>query len=160
MVDYVSKKHFTIVNALVFSILSVFALAVAVIFFWLFDSRTVVEVHSAYPIKESFALGEPIVIEERLEVKRQCQGSVSRSIVDESNIAYPVRLPSDPLLGAPSERVRIEFQMPRILGPGTYRYVSDALWSCNPLRPISQGIADVKFVVAGATSEYTDPLFP
>lgn len=145
-----SRGRYNVFNIFVGVCLAVFASAVALLYFWMFDSRVPVEVRAGYPIKPAFVLGEPIVIEERLVIHRRCPGNVSRTIVDGANIAYPVLLPSDPLLGAVSERLRIEFRMPQHLGPGRYRYRAEAIWQCNPMRSIRQAVVDVPFVVVEA----------
>lgn len=147
---YVTRKRYMIFNMLVGVCLAVFAAAVTLLYFWLFDSRAPVEVKAAYPIKPAFAVGEPIVVEERMMVHRRCPGSVSRAIIDGANVAYPILLPSDPLLSMTSDRTRIEFRMPAMLGPGRYRYRAEAAWQCNPMRIVRQLITDVPFEVVGA----------
>lgn len=145
--NHLTKRQYMIFNIFVGICLAVFASAVALIYFWILDSRVPIEVRAAYPLKPAFVQGEPIVIEEQLVIHRHCPGTVSRTIIDGANIAYPVLLPSDPLLGAPSDRLRIEFRMPQHLGPGRYRYRAEAVWQCNPMRAIRQLVAEVPFVV-------------
>lgn len=148
MVRLIENGKRQLLIALVWGCLSACAVAVGLLYYWMFfDVTQPVEVVSAQPLEPAFPVGEPIVIDERIVVRRHCPGAVNRYIVDGASIAYPILLPNDPLLGTASDRLRIEFQMPQHLGPGRYRYRSEAVWQCNPLRIIRQPIVDVPFMV-------------
>lgn len=123
------------------------AVGVGMIYWWVFDLRPPVTVIEAKPVQELFRYGEVIAVEQHLEVRRKCQGTVSRSVVDGAGFYYPLLLASDPSIEVGDQKVRVEFALPEILGPGKYRYREVARWSCNPLGEIDQVLMDVPFVV-------------
>ena len=127
--------------------LAMTAAGTALIYWWVLDVRVPVEVVEARAVQELFRYGEPIAIEQTLDVRRRCQGVVSRAIVDGAGIAYPLLLATDPAVAPDTHRVRVEFSLPEILGPGHYRYREVARWRCNPLTDIDQVLVDVPFTV-------------
>ena len=123
------------------------AAGVALVYWWAFDTRAPLTVLEARPIQELFRYGEPIAVEEHLDVRRKCQGIVSRAVVDGAGFVYPLLLAVDPAIELGVSRVRVEFRLPDILGPGNYRYREVAHWRCNPLSDVEQVMIDVPFTV-------------
>lgn len=123
------------------------AVGVGMIYWWVLDVRPPLQVMDARPVQELFRYGEPIAVEQHLEVRRNCQGIVSRAVVDGAGFVYPLLLATDPVLDVGDSRVRVEFKLPEILGPGHYRYREVARWRCNPLTDIDQVLMDVPFTV-------------
>lgn len=123
------------------------AIGTGMIYWWAFDIIPPVQVAEAKPVQELFRYGEPIAIEQHLSVSRKCQGIVSRAVVDGAGFVYPLLLATDPIIEQGENRVRVEFKLPEILGPGVYRYREVARWRCNPLSDIDQVLVDVPFTV-------------
>jgi hypothetical protein len=118
------------------------------IYWWaFFDSALPITVVEAQAVQRLFRYGEPIAVEELLDVHRVCPGTVSRAVVDGAGIAYPLLLAPDPLIGEDTKRIRIEFRLPSILGPGNYRYREVAHWRCNAISDLDQVLVDVPFTV-------------
>ena len=96
------------------------AVGVGVIYWWaFFDTEPPIEVVEAKAVQGFFHFGESVVVEERLQVRRICPGTVSRSIVDSAGIAYPLLLSPDPLIRVDTKMVRVSFNLPPNLGPGS-----------------------------------------
>lgn len=127
--------------------LALTAVGTGMLYVWAFDTSPPVEVSEAKPVQELFRYGEPIAIEQHLTVDRKCQGIVSRAVVDGAGFVYPLLLATDPIIQTGDNRVRVEFKLPEILGPGKYRYREVAQWRCNPLSDINQVLVDVPFTV-------------
>lgn len=123
------------------------AVGVGMIYWWTFDTYPPVNVVEARPVQELFKYGEPIAVEQHLDVRRKCQGIVSRAVVDGAGFIYPLLLATDPVIEVGDIKVRVEFNLPEILGPGAYRYREVARWRCNPLADIDQVLLDVPFTV-------------
>lgn len=123
------------------------AIGVAMIYWWVLDTRPPIEVINAKAVQQLFRYGEPIAIEKQINVERKCQGIIFRSVVDGAGFAYPLLLSVEPLIEIGETRVRVEFRLPEILGPGEYRYREVARWRCNPLTDIDQTLLDVPFTV-------------
>lgn len=127
--------------------LAMTAAGTAMLYVWAFDLRPPVQMIEARPVQELFRFGEPIAVQQHLDVSRKCQGIVSRSVVDGAGFVYPLLLATDPTIEIGENRVRVEFQLPSMLGPGKYRYREVARWRCNPLTDIDQVLVDVPFTV-------------
>lgn len=127
--------------------LTLTAAGVGLIYWWAFDTRPPLTVLEARPIQGLFRYGEPIAVEEHLDVRRKCPGIVSRAVVDGAGFVYPLLLAVDPATEVGLNRVRVEFRLPDILGPGNYRYREVAHWRCNPLGEVEQVLLDVPFTV-------------
>lgn len=127
--------------------LALTTIGVVMIYWWVWDTRPPIEIIDTKPIQQLFRYREPIVIEKHIAVRRQCQGVISRSVVDNEGFAYPLLLSVDPIVNVGETRVRVEFKLPEILGPGNYRYREVARWRCNPLTDIDQVLLDVPFTV-------------
>lgn len=127
--------------------LTLTAAGVGLIYWWVLDVRTPVTVLDARPVAELFRSGEPVAVEQHLDVRRKCRGVVSRAVVDGAGFLYPLLLAVDPAIEMGVNRVRVEFRLPEMLGPGHYRYREVARWRCNPLTDIDQVLLDVPFTV-------------
>lgn len=127
--------------------LALTTLGVVMIYWWVLDTRPPIEIIDTKPIQQLFRYGEPIAIEKHITVRRQCPGIISRAVVDDAGFVYPLLLSVDPAIEVGESRVRVEFKLPEVLGPGDYRYREVARWRCNPLTDIDQVLLDVPFTV-------------
>jgi hypothetical protein len=149
-----AKQRYRLFNFVVGICLTVFASAVGLLYFWMFDNRAVVEVVEAGATKPRFEAGEPITAQWTIIKRRACDGDVVRYLVDERETVWPLQIAAKPIFGEGTASVTFAFEMPAGAPPGRYEYQTIITWRCNPLSTRRQMLPSVPFeVVAGPQSE-------
>lgn len=144
----IARRRYRLFNIVVGVCLTIFASAVALLYFWLFDNRAVMEVLEARATKPRFDLGEPITIEWTITKRRDCDGDVVRYLVDRRSTVWPLEIAAKPIFGKGTTSAIFAFEMPQGAPPGQYEYRTIITWRCNPLSTKRQILPKVKFEVA------------
>lgn len=143
----ITKRRYRIFNIVVGICLAVFASAVALLYFWMFDSRAVIEVEEARATKPRFEAGEPITTRWTVTQRRSCDGDVVRYLLDQRGTVWPLEVAAKPIFSKGTASLTFAFEMPAALPPGRYEYRTIITWRCNPLTAKRQVLPAVPFEV-------------
>jgi hypothetical protein len=150
--------RYRLFNQLAIAFLTAALIAVGLLYFWLFDRRSVIEVHRVEASKPVYVEGEPIVMHWDLELRRRCDGEITRYIFSVDRTSWPLEMPVSAEFDLGRHRLEVPFQLPPDLTPGRFEYRVVAAWRCNPMSSRRQVLASVPFTVAPAEAQPPDGL--